>query len=600
MFPHKFRSLIYAIICCLALNSAGAQTFLHRPVTLDMNRKPLADVLTKIGKQGGFSFSYNSNLINGDSLVTIRVQQKPVQQVLDMLFNGNIEYKETGHHIVLQNAPPYWYVSGYVVDELTGEKLVNASVYEKQQLVASLTDDQGYFKLKLRDRLQPAVISISKSWYTDTSLQLRNGDNKELTVRITPKNFILDSVAVTPNSQIEKTWLGNIFLSSRQRMQSLNLNRYFVDKPYQASVIPGVGTHGKMSGQVVNKFSFNVLGGYTAGVNGFEIGGLFNIVRNDVRYAHIGGIFNITGGEVNGLQIGGLYNHVLDSVNGVIIAGISNMVLKDVTGVNISGLYSHVGGSNNGVQVAGLAGFAKTDITGAQVGGLYAHSGGNTDGVQAAGLATFTNKSVDGTQIAGLINIARRDVDGGQISGLINYAKKIDGVQVGLINIADSSSGYSIGLINIILKGYHKLSISTNEAMPFNIAFKTGNKKIYSILMGAADTRTGKKLYGMGYGIGTDITIYKGFSFCPEVSGQYIYMGDWRSTHVLTRVQFNLNYKINKYIAVYAAPSFNVYNIELNTTPSEYRSNLFPSYSATRMMDNLYNWFGWSVGVDIF
>jgi hypothetical protein len=568
MSAKRLTAYTLVLICCLLANSSMAQSLLNKTVTIDQYRKPLSDVLTNIGKQSGFSFSYNSNLIKGDSLVTLKVNNKPIHQVLDMLFDGSIEYKETANHIVLQNAPPYWYVSGYVVDELTGEKLVNASVYEKQQLVASLTDEQGYFKLKLRDRLQPAVISVSKSWYSDTSLQLRSGDSKELTVSITPKSFVLDSVAVTPNSQIEKTWLGNIFLSSRQRMQSLNINRYFVDKPYQASFVPGLGTHGKMSGQVVNKVSFNVLGGYTAGVNGFEIGGLFNIVRKDVRYAQVAGVFNVTGGKVNGVEVSGLYNRVLDTVNGVIVAGISNMVSKDVTGVNVSGLYSHAGGSTNGVQVAGLV--------------------------------SYTNKNTDGTQVAGLGNITRGDVSGGQIAGLFNYAKRMDGVQIGVINIADTSSGYSIGLINIIMKGYHKLSLSTNESVPFNAAFKTGNKNIYSILIGSVDTRPGKKLVGMGYGIGTDITLFKKFSLCPEVSGEYFYLGDWHNTHVLTKLQLNFTYKINKYIAVYAAPSFNVYNIEITSPVTDFRNDIFPDYSTTRMTDNLYNWFGWSVGVDIF
>jgi hypothetical protein len=45
-----------------------------------------------------------------------------------------------------------------------------------------------------------------------------------------------------------------------------------------------VGTHGKLSGQVTNNFSFNILGGYGAGVNGAEVGGLFNIDKKDVKY----------------------------------------------------------------------------------------------------------------------------------------------------------------------------------------------------------------------------------------------------------------------------------------------------------------------------
>ena len=36
-----------------------------------------------------------------------------------------------------------------------------------------------------------------------------------------------------------------------------------------------------------------MFGGYTAGVNGLEIGGLFNLNKKDVRYVQAAGLFNI-------------------------------------------------------------------------------------------------------------------------------------------------------------------------------------------------------------------------------------------------------------------------------------------------------------------
>src|SRR5690606_23810835 len=202
-----------------------------------------------------------------------------------------------------------------------------------------LTNDEGDFRLKLKERT--SVISVSKAWYSDTTILVKPGQDQEVTFGIHPKVMALDSVVVTRKSGVERNWLGNLFLSSKQRMQIMNLSKFFVDKPYQASLTPGLGTHGKMSAQVVNKFSFNVLGGYTAGVNGFEIGGLFNIVKRDMHYAQIAGIFNVIGGQVDGLQIAGLHNNVIGSVEGVQIAGLSSVVGRNVYGLQVSGLYSH-------------------------------------------------------------------------------------------------------------------------------------------------------------------------------------------------------------------------------------------------------------------
>src|SRR5690606_16099068 len=139
--------------------------------------------------------------------------------------------------------------------------------------------------------------------------------DKDFEVNITPKSFTLDSVVVTKNSGIEKNWWSRIFVSSRQSVQSLNIDKYFVDMPLQTSLSPGCSTHCDVNSQVINKVSLNVLGGYTAGTDGVEIGGMFNIVRKDVRYVQLAGLFNNVGGEVEGVQMAGLFNNVLDTVN---------------------------------------------------------------------------------------------------------------------------------------------------------------------------------------------------------------------------------------------------------------------------------------------
>ncbi len=143
-----------------------------------------------------------------------------------------------------------------------------------------------------------------------------------------------------------------------------------------------------------------------------------------------------------------------------------------------------------GVQIGGLNNTVLDSVKGFQLGGLYNHVSGNMKGVQMAGMVNFTKLKTKGWQLA----------------GVFNYTKKLNGLQFGLINIADSSDGYSIGLINIIFKGYHKLALYANEVTPFNAAFKTGNHKLYSILLAGAKTGD-EKAFGFGYGHGIEFTI---------------------------------------------------------------------------------------------
>lgn len=573
---------------CLALlitTATFAQDHLNKLVTVSATKKPLKSVLQSISQQGRFIFSYNSDIINDDSLVTINVNRKPVRHVLDDLLGSNISYKEKDKYIILQRAESYWYVSGYIYDEMTNEGLGYVSVYEKQQLVASMTNDKGYFQLKIKDRSQPAVISVSKAWYSDTAIVIKPGSNQSVSVKIKPKEMLLDSVVITPN--VDKNWLGKFFVSSKQRMQSLNIDQFFVDKPYQASVIPGVSTQGKMSGQINNKFSFNLLGGYTAGVNGFELAGLFNIVKKDVHYAQVAGVFNIAGGNLDGAQVGGLYNQMLGSVDGVQVAGLSNIVMKGVTGVQVSGLYSHSSINTEGVQIAGLGTFTKDTM----------------DGIQIAGVTCVAGKNASGTQISGLGNISGGEMDGVQIAGLFNYAKKLDGFQFAFVNIADTSTGYSVGFLNLVWTGYHKLSLSTNEVLHFNAAFKAGNKNLYSILFGGLNLDANNKAFSFGYGLGTEGRISNRFSLNPELTSQYLYLGDWEHLNLLNKFTLNLNFRISKGVSIYAGPSINIYYSNQDRAAKESYMHVVPpkGYAVAEIYNTLLTgWFGWNAGINIF
>jgi hypothetical protein len=136
---------------------------------------------------------------------------------------------------------------------------------------------------------------------------------KETSVIISPEDYLVsdsikektpETIAAIPSfpdsAGVERTGMGKFLLSAKQKMQSINLRKFFTTRPFQLSLVPGISTQGKMSGQVVNNFSFNLLGGYTGGTNGLEVGGLFNIDKKDVKYLQAAGLFNIAGGKTKG------------------------------------------------------------------------------------------------------------------------------------------------------------------------------------------------------------------------------------------------------------------------------------------------------------
>lgn len=589
---------LFVVLLCSIIHSYG-QGNLSKTVSVSMTRQPIHAVLDAIEHQGDFHFSYVREMVHADSLVSVHVSHKTVKQVLDQLFQGSMSYKDAGNQLLLQpNREKYFFVSGHITDGATGQPLHNASVYEGVQLISAMTNDQGYYRLRLRerdkDRPIPVMLTVSKELYKDTIMMVTGGYDQEISVSIKPAAPItLGIVDVNQYSRVSESWFGKVFLTSKQRYQSLNLSKFFADQPYQTSLLPGLGTHGKLSSQVVNKVSLNFIGGYTAGLNGVEISGAFNIDQKDVKYAQFASLFNVVGGKMEGVQLSGLHNQVMDSVKGLQASGFSNMTAKGYKGVQLAGIFNVSTGETRGVGAAGVFNVYWKDHYGVMAAGIGNMTRAKENGVQAAGVFNVGVRE-NGVQAAGVFNAADT-ASGVQVAGVLNIARVLKGVQVGVVNYADSSDGYSIGVVSIVRRGYHQLLVYNTELLPLNLAFKSGNKKLYSLILAGANFAEGSRAYSFGYGIGKSFKDYS-----VEVSEQNLYLGSWETMGTLARLQMAWNKELSRHTRIFAGPALTLYFSNNEPGVEGYKTRVPGPYGAFKFNDNMKFWFGWHIGFSFF
>ncbi len=565
---------------------------LYKRISLDISKQPVGGVLDLIGKKGDFYFSYSGSAFNKDSLISISVKNQTVRDILDKIFLGTVDYRESNKYVILRSTllhfsiepdmiktdSRHYLITGQVVDVYTGKTVADASVYEKRLLESTLTNKDGYFRMRIRGDYQSVILTASKEAYRDTSIMFLS----TVTIKAEGYTYKDNDYLIYASNIVERLGVGRFLVSTKQRIQSLNISGFMTNSPFQASLIPGLSSHGMFSSQVVNKASLNLFGGYTAGLNGVEVGGLFNISKGDVKHVQVAGLTNLVGGSVQGFQVGGLLNSVLDSAHGFQTAGLVNDVRKNMDGWQTAGIVNHIRKNLKGVQVAGISNLVSN----------------NTHGVQIAGISNIS-KNIDGVQIAGISNTTSQELRGMQIGGIFNYAKKMHGIQIGLINYADSSSGVSVGLINWVNKGYHKLSLSSNEVFNYQAGIKTGNAKLYSILIGAAAFKEGEKVYSAGLGFGHDFIFGNRFSASAEISSQGLYLGNFDSANILSRGQLNFQLKLVKGISIFAGPSYSIYYTDpAISSGGGFKKTIGPA-SSFNPNKSTRHWMGWSAGVTL-
>jgi hypothetical protein len=600
-------------------NVQAAETpMLERTITIAIKGERIDAALKRISQQGNFTFSYNPGIIDVSRIVTINFSNKTIREVLDELFNGEIDYKERKKYVILTKAKKRSsdskVFSGYILDEATGNKLSDVTIYDPASLSSAITNEYGFFEIRINKPSPDLILTVNKTNYTDTVVAV---PTKRGLLKIQIKNSKERIVSATDSVRIKlKRFIKKQFLSI-QKTSMINVDDT-IYRTRQVSLLPFIGTNHKLSGNVINDYSFNIYGGYSLGVRKLEMSGLFSIVAGDVTGTQLACAFNGVQGKTKGLQMAGGINANYDSTQGAQFAGLINLnwnsvqkfaaagllnvTYHDSRGVIVAGLGNATLGKQRGPHIAGLFNFSTQETGPLQLAGLLNFTAGKMRGVQTAGLINFSARDLKGAQVGGVINFVADTLIGAQVSGLFNYATHIKGVQLGLINVSKNIKGVPVGLFSFSLKGYHTIEVSTDEIFYTNVAFRTGVRLFYNIITaGIKPNDSPHAQWSVGYGIGTMPRLTKWLSLNLDLTTNQLSSGNFTEA-------VNLNNKafLGVEIQPYKKFAFTV-GITLNTyiTDTTYHAaDIFTDYKPSIFYDRTHSndintkmWLGAKVGL---
>ena len=583
-------------MCVVSTAAYATIPALERALQLNLKNEKITSVFSKIEEQSGVIFSYSPQLFKATDLISIQVKNKTVREVLAQILPATVIYRAKNNYIILKENTASknqktQEVSGYVYDANNEKKIANASVYDKKTLQSTTTNEYGFYSLTVPAN-NPSI-TVNRLNYQDTAVKLTSG-SAITNIPLQPKS---DSIIKNDSA----LWQKKINQISKQTDYLVNkLNNYIhnlnvtdsLERDIQVSFVPFVGTNHKLSGSVYNRVSFNILGGYARGVKEFELGGLFNIDKENVRGLQIGGLFNLVGDSMQGSQIGGLFNINGKKTSGAQIAGLANINGGPVNGFQVAGLINTNQNTMNGMQIAGLLNINGQQQTGTGIAGLLninkkvqgvsiAGIGNIQDSAQGAlvaGLFNLSHYQKNTVEVAGLFNYLQRGESQSQLAGLFNRTEKLNGIQIGFLNYADTASGVPVGFLSIVKKGVHQLEISADEVQYLNVNFRTGVPAFYNIFYSGIQLGSTEPLWSFGYGLGTSFRVKGKLRSDITVSAKHLSYGSFYESPS-ERIQFywGLDYKFGKKFSIAGGPVMNFYLTDPsgNTYNTKY-ANLAP------------------------
>jgi len=522
--------------------SSTAQTIdLDQIITLRYEQERLEDILSDISLTYDLSIAYSRDFIPINQRITINSINIPLQLGLRELFAPTqVVFAVIGNSIVLR------------VDN--GKEIISKSPIPKEiEIPSEKIEKKEVIRITRNYRKIPPLINTG----FPVLIKYHTIDPSVLD---SLKNLVI----------IYGTGIPSIYEDSPFREMA------------QVTLVPPIGTNEKLADSITNTFSFNILYGLNGGVEGIEVGGFGNHLRNNMK----------------GLQIAGIWNKVEGTVSGTQFASVANINegytkgLQFTLGVNITN-------EAKAIQMAGIMNIAKGDFAGLQMAiiGNYIRTKG--EGIQVAGLFNKANSYVH-KQFAIGYNKAG-DIQNVQV-GLINVANYVKGTQYGLVNIADEVQGTPIGFFSFIKKGYNRIEVAGGESLFANVGFKFGKRKFYNIIH--FGYRFTNDVWSLGYGLGTGIPIGNKQHLHIEWILSHINESDWWTTNRnwLHQLKFTYDWEFGgKKESLFLGPTFNwsmskIIDQENNQLVG---SNL-PSYTlvnTTRASSNWKIWFGLTAGL---
>ncbi len=590
---------ISLLLSCISVCQAQKKDLplLERTLSISVASESIPALLNRIGQAGGFSFSYNSAIIDANHPVSLDATNQTVRNLLNEIFQGSMNYKEKGNYLILTKAAPppvknnvvTVTINGYVEDVSTGEKIAHASVYDKKSITSTVTDEFGYFKMKLEKKTDSISLSVSKKNYRDTLISITAPLNQYVTVKIHPIEkdtttaiVVIDGLDSTVLVDKKKE---EVFFPYESEPNIQNIHDT-LNNLVQVSFLPFLGTNGRLSANTINDYSINFLGGYSMGTNQIELGFFFNLDRSDVSWLQIAGFGNMVGGKVYGVQAAGFFNLNGGDTEAIQLSAFANTNLANTRGVQVTGFANTTLGDMYGVQVAGFTNF----------------TGGKAQGVQVAGFGNVQLGNYKGSQFAGFTNLATERITGSQVATFFNYGRKVHGTQIGLINYADSLGGVPIGFLSIVRSGYHKIEFSADEVFYANLAFRTGARKFHTMLMAGFKPQqslqpSDTSVWHFGYGLGTTRKLTRWWFLDLDVSAQHVNKGSFTNAlSLLNKAYVGFDFQVARKLSLATGVTLNGYLTR--TTFTDYPS-LFTDYQPRIISDtnfgsdlNLKMWWG--------
>jgi len=193
----------------ISIESLSQENILDKKLHISIQDEPLYKALIRINQATGYKFSYNSDILNEDQMVSLKVEGASISSCLDSLLNDTtLNYQVIDQHIVIHrkdqppaarpsNTRPSTYISlnGKIMDKMTGTPLSYANIGIYNKSIGTISNVEGEFVLKLHRRHINDTLVVSYMGYKNRLIPVNQYRDSSV-IQLEEKLYTIQEVIV--------------------------------------------------------------------------------------------------------------------------------------------------------------------------------------------------------------------------------------------------------------------------------------------------------------------------------------------------------------------------------------------------------------------
>lgn len=228
----------------------GLTIFAQSPLSIELDFKvenlTLEKALYELISDAEVSITLSNNLLPKDKYVSLELKNASVKDILDnLLRDTDLSYKLVGYQIVLFKIEKpvlkrKFTISGFIENKETGERVVNAGIFDKLSQIGALSNEYGFYSITLPEGL--IQLNCSYIGYSVYSEDFTLKENLNLNIYL--ENTYLKEIVITAKNDsilIDNPTLNNnlLFMDNVEKLPSLGGES---DVIRLAHLMPGIQT----------------------------------------------------------------------------------------------------------------------------------------------------------------------------------------------------------------------------------------------------------------------------------------------------------------------------------------------------------------------